>query len=390
MEKNQWKIKKLGDCCEVNPHNSASLPEYFHYIDLESVVSGKLVKNQFVAKKNAPSRAQRLVLNNDVLYQTVRPYQMNNYIFKGKDNEYVASTGYALLRAKENIDADFIYYIIHTHNFVSMVLGLCTGTSYPAITPSLLNKIDIPIPVTSGEKPSLPAQRRIAEILSSVDKVISSTESLIEKYKAIKMGLLNDLLQPKEGWRKITLDKCCDINPRNSTDLPENFFYIDLESVVAGELVKQQFVSKIDAPSRAQRLVLNNDVLYQTVRPYQMNNYIFKGNDNEYVASTGYALLRAKENIDADFIYYIIHKHDFVSTVLGLCTGTSYPAITPSLLNVIEVFLPYKNNIPDFIEQRRIASILQSVDSKIETEQKTLEKYISIKKGLMKDLFTGE
>ena len=275
-------------------------------------------------------------------------------------------------------DYKFIYYLL-LHN-VNSIKSKAAQTTIPIINKEDFSSLEFLVPESLAE------QRRIAGILSSADGAIAASEALIEKYRNIKRGLLATLLQPKEGWKKVKLGECCEVNPHNTATLPDSFFYIDLESVISGKLIKNQFISKKEAPSRAQRLVLNNDILYQTVRPYQKNNYIFKGDNNQYVASTGYALLRVKNNVDADFIYHLVHTHEFVSEVLGLCTGTSYPAITPSLLNKIEIFVPYKNGQPDLAEQRRIAEILSSVDAKIAAEEKVVEKYKGVKKGLMEEL----
>ena len=54
------------------------------------------------------------------------------------------------------------------------------------------------------------------------------------------------------------------------------------------------------------------------------------------------------------------------------------------------MFIPYKNDKPDIVEQRRIAKILSGIDRKIEAEEKVLEKYTSIKKGLMEKLLKTE
>ena len=55
-----------------------------------------------------------------------------------------------------------------------------------------------------------------------------------------------------------------------------------------------------------------------------------------------------------------------------------------------KLYIPYKNGIPDVTEQRRIASILSGIDKKIEAEEKVLEKYKNVKKGLMEKLLKVE
>src|SRR5690606_28987236 len=101
------------------------------------------------------------------------------------------------------------------------------------------------------------------------------------------------------------LDEVARINP-TSSQFPNEFVYIDLESVENGILLQKRIIKKGEAPSRAQRLLKENDVIFQTVRPYQKNNYYFKRNDDlDYVASTGYAQLRAFES--SMYLFQFIH-----------------------------------------------------------------------------------
>ena len=86
-----------------------------------------MVSHRTETRDTAPSRAQRLAQAGDVFFQTVRPYQRNNYLFAMPDNNYVFSTGYAQMRPK--IDAEFLMCFLQTDSFVKVVLDNCTGTS---------------------------------------------------------------------------------------------------------------------------------------------------------------------------------------------------------------------------------------------------------------------
>lgn len=70
-----------------------------------------------------------------------------------------------------------------------------------------------------------------------------------------------------DEWVVKKLNDVSNINPKTG-DLPENFIYIDLDSVNKGILTKYNQINKVDAPSRAQRCLDVNDILFQTVRPY--------------------------------------------------------------------------------------------------------------------------
>ncbi len=186
-----------------------------------------------------------------------------------------------------------------------------------------------------------------------------------------------------EGWSEKPLNAIADINPANN-GLPESFFYIDLESVVAGELKGKERISRIGAPSRAQRLVKRGDIIYQIVRPYQRNNLLCEFDDNaHYVASTGYAQLRAKGS--NQFLYQCIHTDSFVERVIAKCTGSNYPAINSSALAGIRLPVP-----PSFSEQRKIAECLSSVDDLIAAQARKVDALKTHKNGLMQQLFPRE
>ena len=158
-----WEQRKLGEVAEFNP--KSELPEVFEYVDLESVVGTEMVSHRTEIKDSAPSRAQRLAQAGDVFYQTVRPYQKNNYLFEKPDNNYVFSTGYAQLRPF--IDARFLMSYLQTENFVKVVMDNCTGTSYPAINSSDLANIKISLPNNCTE------QQRIGAYFTNLDHLIT-------------------------------------------------------------------------------------------------------------------------------------------------------------------------------------------------------------------------
>jgi type I restriction enzyme S subunit len=237
-------------------------------------------------------------------------------------------------------------------------------------------------------------QQKIADCLSSLDDRITAETQKLDTLKAHKKGLMQQLF-PAEGetlpklrfpefrdagkWEEKPLVKVCDVNPSNE-GLPEIFIYIDLESVVAGKLIYNKKISREDAPSRAQRLLKNGDVIYQIVRPYQRNNFFCDFDDaNHYVASTGYAQLRAFDV--GKFLYQLIHTDTFVDKVIAKCTGSNYPAINSSDLAEINV------SIPLYPEQQKIADCLSSLDDRITAETQKIDTLKTHKKGLMQQLF---
>ncbi len=174
-------------------------------------------------------------------------------------------------------------------------------------------------------------------------------------------------------WEMVSLQDIATINPK-SDPLQNTFIYIDLEAVEKGELRKIQEIMREEAPSRAQRVIDNNDILFQCVRPYQKNNYIHRilnTSNQQWVASTGYAQIRTTEL--PNYIYHLLNTDEFNRKVMVRCTGSSYPAINSEDLATIHLYYT-----PDKKEQLKISRLLDLLDKRIATQNKIIEKYESL------------
>lgn len=178
-----WEQRKLYEVAEFNP--KSELPEEFEYVDLESVVGTEMISHRTESKLNAPSRAQRLAKKGDIFYQTVRPYQKNNYLFSKPDDNYVFSTGYAQMRP--NIDAEFLMSFLQNDRFVKNVLDNCTGTSYPAINSTDLSNLEIELPISINE------QKKIGRFFTNLDNLISLHQRKLEHLQKQKKALLQQM-----------------------------------------------------------------------------------------------------------------------------------------------------------------------------------------------------
>jgi type I restriction enzyme S subunit len=289
--------------------------------------------------------------------------------------------GVARLSTYENkYSSAYIMWLLQSENVIKDINKRVNGSALKEIPLSGLRKVKLTYP-------SLPEQQKIASFLSAVDEKIqqlTKKKALLEQYKkGVMQQLFSGQLRFKDengkdypDWEEKRLGKVCEVNPKNG-ELPSSFVYIDLESVEKGQLIKENRIDLIDAPSRAQRNLAADDILYQTVRPYQKNNLFFN-KMGEYVASTGYAQLRAKES--AMYIFQLMHHDGFVNKVLVRCTGTSYPAINSTDLAKINV------SIPSMEEQKKIATYLSRIDTKIEAVNNQITQTQTFKKGLLQQM----
>ncbi|EOV4086764.1 restriction endonuclease subunit S [Campylobacter upsaliensis] len=297
-------------------------------------------------------------------------------------------------------DIKILKYYLSTFGFVNYIDMLCNGSAQPNISTKEVGNFKIPLP-------PLQEQKEIAEFLDEkcekIQNYINKKQKLITLLQEKKQALINQAvtkgLNPNiefknseiaylglipHHWEVKKLKHICKINPQTNETLPNNFVYIDLESVAKGQLLKEQTINKEQAPSRAQRILQKQDILFQLVRPYQRNNYIFNKN-GDYVASTGYAQIRTKECVN--FVYYALLENSFVERVILKSTGSNYPAITSN------DFADLKIPLPPLQEQEEIAEFLDSkvaqIDSVIEKTKKQITLIKEYKNTLINEAVCG-
>lgn len=127
-----WAQASLND--EVLPE--ATHPDWeFEYIDIGSVSRDHgVIATQRLTFGNAPSRARRVVRAGDVIVSTVRTYLRAVARIPDQCDGCVASTGFAVLRARRNADASFLGYAVVDPVFVDRVIALSVGVVRSPVT----------------------------------------------------------------------------------------------------------------------------------------------------------------------------------------------------------------------------------------------------------------
>ncbi len=161
-------------------------------------------------------------------------------------------------------------------------------------------------------------------------------------------------------------------NPCSSDEVFSDFInYIDTASVTEGVLENVQYLTS-KYPSRAKREVFQNDILISSVRPNLRHNYFVSAMKPHMVASTGFIQTRVTvpEKISPRFLYYFLTSPDNIKTYVRVASTaqSSYPSFNKDVIE--NMVLP---NL-DLPSQRHIASILGSLDEKIEVNRRKIEK----------------
>jgi type I restriction enzyme S subunit len=383
-EAGEWTTKKLNDACDVNPGNS-ELPERFAYIDLESVETGELKARKIINRDEAPSRAQRLLIYGDVIFQIVRPYQRNNLHFKIDDDvHYVASTGYAQLRANES--ADFLFQAVHADDFVGRVIAKCTGSSYPAINSSDLADISIATP-NSDE------QQKIADCLASLDELTTLEAKKLDTLKTHKKGLMQQLFPAfGETLPKLRFPEFRDAGEwverkagtlfSNRIEDGEDGLPIYSITMNDGMVKRSSLERRVDdiAESAGNKRVSNGDIAYNMMRMWQG---AFGVAPEDCMVSPAYVVLSPEREAYPGFFGYLFKLPKY----LQLLTSHSQGLTLDRLRLYYKDFARIPVLIPSPAEQQKIADCLTSLDALITAQTQNLAALKTHKKGLMQQLF---
>jgi type I restriction enzyme S subunit len=336
----------------------------------------------------------------------------------------------------------FLYYILKYKK--NTLLGLANQTTLKEVRPNVIKeKVDFLLP-------PLPEQRKIAEILETVDNAIEKTDAIIEKYRRIKKGLMADLLTgkirlipyghseaegeesplltspeakkfvignktfvavPNQKWKNTPIGK-----------IPEDWEVAKMNSIIKEGLIngiwgeEPKDYENVYPILRSTEITHSGKIETETVEfrkvmleRSKISKYVLRNGDILIVSSSGSEELIGRVAIFKDsgnetflFSNFLLRlrvgettSHMYIFYFLSSFWYQSFLAkfqeTSTGLRNFPKnEFLALLFPLPPLPEQQLIADVLSEVDEVIEKEIQYKEKLERIKKGLMEDLLTGK
>ena len=172
--------------------------------------------------------------------------------------------------------------------------------------------------------------------------------------------------------RKITINKICKLNRLTigSNSQRDYINYLDTGNITKNNIDEiKKLINGIDKfPSRAQRIVQKNTIIYSTVRPEQEHFGIIENEIDNLIVSTGFTTLDViDESVEPKFLYYKLTNKSVTDylNVIASNNVTSYPSLNPSDIGNLEFNIPQ-----NILTQQKIAKVLSDLDAKIELNNK--------------------
>ena len=262
--------------------------------------------------------------------------------------------------------------------------------------------------------PPLPEQKKIAEILSSVDEAIASTQAVIDQIRKVKQGLLQQLLtrgightrfkesaigKIPESWKVVSLQEMGKPNwfvirsgPFGSSLKTEHFRLegepvLTIQSLGEGEILKDGlfYIDAEKAKELSEYRVQPGDLVFSRVADIGRSVVITEYEKNWLISSNLMRISVNQEKYNPWFLMYSIVGGGPVTRQIEKLSGTTgRPVVSSTMMKQITFA------IPPLDEQYAIVMRIQQTEEMIRQEGLAVDRLVALKNGLMQDLLTGK
>ena len=355
-----WETKTIEEVCIINPSsiNDGFEHDEMKYLNISSTGEGYIKEYQYHDIDDAPSRAKRTISSGDTVISTVRPGRKQHVYMSNPDDNLVVSTGFVVLRPKnkEQLDNRFLYYAATRPELIKYFEKNATGSAYPAVNLSIVRDGEIPVP-------PLDQQKRIADILSSLEEKIDTNNRIIEILEEITQTLYKSWFidfEPYDTFKQSKLGKIpVDFEVRNLTDIAEVTYGYGFDS------------DKFNEEGEGYPVIRNGDLPNDNIR-YSTQKYFNEDIDAKYEILPGDLVVTMDRYFDPYiwkgepaalnqrickfegvsnkysnlFLYHSIKKP--IDKIEQAKTGTTLPHLGKSDIDNIEVIIPDDDSLQRF------------------------------------------
>jgi type I restriction enzyme S subunit len=397
----RWHLVRLADLVGYEKGNRPSevhedgQPGMLPYLTVKSIRSSRF--NQWARDEEDTTRVHRddIIMIWDGFY--------SGSVFTGVSG-ILGSTAVKLTPKRTDVDKGFLYNFLTTR--FKELNSKTAGMYLKHVSKSVFESLGVLLP-------PLPEQRKIAAIFSTVDDAIQKTDEIIAKTQQLKKGLMQRLLTKGIGHTKFKQTeigkipeewKVLSISEMGEKDRPavktgpfgtqlktEHFRatgvpVLNIASLGDGKVEASGlfYVSEDKARELAEYKVRPGDLVFSRVAEVGRSIVVPPEADGWMISSNLFRISISLDLFDPGFLMFSLTGSPLVTKQVFMLTADAGREIVNST-----VLGSIRFPIPSLDEQKRIAAIIQTVQSKVETEithRKELEK---LRRGLMRVLLSG-
>jgi len=371
-----WKHHQFGDACDrvkdsYQPVGDGDTP----YVGLEHLAQGF---PSFVGRGNESEvKSSKTAFKiGDILFGKLRPY-----LRKGAQADFdgVCSTDILAFRAKATCESDFLKFVIHSDEFVAHAKSTTSGVQHPRTSWPSLREFRLSLP-------PLPEQKKIAHILSTVQRAIEAQERIIQTTTELKKALMHKLFT--EGLRH-EAQKQTEIGP-----VPESWEVVEIGDVFKFTSGKTKPKDTSREPTAEQTIPVygGNGVLGYSAESLLDEEVLILGRVGEYCGCahltapiswvTDNALYAKEEKLSVNRTYVRTHFEHLNLNQYSNKMGQ--PLITQGIINRVKFGLPSRE------EQDELAHAFETLDTRLNQLRAKRSQLQDLFRTLLHELMTAK
>lgn len=386
-----WRKIRLGDACKTNMDSYSPKEEwnFVNYLDTGNITDNKIDSIQHIDVKNEklPSRARRKVKKDSIIYSTVRPNQRHFGIVKSQPENFLVSTGFAVIDTDAQVlDADFLYYLLTQATLVEALHAIAeqSTSAYPSIKPSDIENLKIEIP-------DLATQKKIADVLGSFDRKITQNTEVNKNLEVQAQVYFIDrfIANADPAWPQGTLSDLGTVvgGGTPSKKHPEYYSEHGIPWITPKDLSvdKSKFISHgendisdIGFSNSSATKMPEGTVLFSSRAPI---GYIAIAS-NAVTTNQGFKSVIPNTNVGTAFLYFFLKQ--VLPTIEGMASGSTFKEISGSGMKSVPAVIPDNETLRMFSE---FCKSLFEQQAMLEAENRRLS---GIRDALLPKLMSGE
>ncbi|MHB1459495.1 MAG: restriction endonuclease subunit S [Armatimonadota bacterium] len=373
----------------LNGKSAADFGEGAPYIPYMNVFTNTIVDTEFFEYVKVGEREnQNKVKLGDVLFttssETPEEVGMSSVLVTDCGLLYLNSFCFGFrLYNKKTFNSIFLAYLMRSDSIRKQMLISAQGSTRHNLSKKNFYATVVFYPVAIEE------QRKIAEILSTIDEAIDSTRALLAKYRNVKTGLMQALLgsgalytieecfrlRARIGWQGLRSDEFTDNGPYlvTGTDFVDG--KIDWDTCY--HVNEQRYKQDVGIQLHENDLLITKDgTIGKTA--------IVHNCPDEVTLNSGVFVVRPiGKKVLPEYLYYVLNSHQFDLFMRNMLTGSTIKHLNQEHFNKLQFIAP------DVPKQKEIVEILNAAEIRLQSERNYLSKLKATKQGLMQDLLTN-
>ena len=334
----EWIRCNIGDVCDTISDTYKGDADQVVLVNTSDVLDGKCLNHQKSPNKDLKGQFKKTFQRDDILYSEIRPANKRFAYIDFDGTDYIASTKLMVIRHKENIIPQFLYYIITSQAVIEELQMLAESRSgtFPQITFTELANQPI-------ELPPLSEQAKIVRFLKSIDDKIEVNRRINDNLELQAHGMFR-------SW-------FVDFEPFKDGDFVESELGIIPKGWRVGTLSDLGEVVGGSTPSKAKpEFFTDNGIAWLTPKDLSISNRKFTSKGEIDITQEGYESCSTKLmpkgtvlfSSRAPIGYITIAKND-------ICTNQGFKSIVPKNAGTTFIYCFLKASTPE-IENKATGS----------------------------------